>query len=512
MKVSKVTADTLINHRDVLYTRGVVCIPLINYLHIAAPEDARALYAGVWWLIKRNMNRQFVSLGCSLTNGTDALRYSEEETKVAKLTQMNTTKGPKIRMSGNNDRPVDTLPKFHETRADVYHAYQVVRANKVPAENIITLAYDDIAKNPKNPFKGKVFHDYEHEDVYKGVVIDYRGKDVTAKNFLKVLRGDKTLEANRKKVLKSGPDDYVFIFYSGHGLDGLLTFPVGDVSLVNLGLCHGVERYPRLHVFEKKYKKLVMYVEACYAGSMFRDVLPSNMGVYVTTSSNPVEQSWSVFCLDKFIDVCLADEYSYAWITDSQYKDLKKRTLDQQYEEVDRRTEIVTNLVNVILNFVMNLNEQTRTIILAIRWTSVLYTDVRETVLEMMFIAQSDPSTRTPTRKSDMVRLNVQDIFYNLSMISHNFSSRFNQLGHIVKETFRDIVMDVTSHYKATLSGLSKRDELMCFEAVFDQFQTHCFTIQQVPEVAHHTTHLMELCKAGYEAQALIQSVHDVCS
>ncbi|KAG5453647.1 Hemoglobinase [Clonorchis sinensis] len=198
--------------------------------------------------------------------------------------------------------------KNYRHQADVYHAYQVVRANKVPAENIITLAYDDIAKNPKNPFKGKVFHDYEHEDVYKGVVIDYRGKDVTAKNFLKVLRGDKTLEANRKKVLKSGPDDYVFIFYSGHGLDGLLTFPVGD------------------------YKKLVMYVEACYAGSMFRDVLPSNMGVYVTTSSNPVEQSWSVFCLDKFIDVCLADEYSYAWITDSQYVSFSRTVAAKPHE------------------------------------------------------------------------------------------------------------------------------------------------------------------------------------
>ncbi|KER18931.1 hypothetical protein T265_12094 [Opisthorchis viverrini] len=61
-------------------------------------------------------------------------------------------------------------------QADVYHAYQVVRKHKVPAKNIITFAFDDITNNPKNPFKGKVFHDYEHEDVYKGVVIDYRGK------------------------------------------------------------------------------------------------------------------------------------------------------------------------------------------------------------------------------------------------------------------------------------------------------------------------------------------------
>ncbi|KER21601.1 hypothetical protein T265_10116 [Opisthorchis viverrini] len=138
-------------------------------------------------------------------------------------------------------------------QADVYHAYRVVRANKVPAENVITFAYDDIANNPKNPFKGKVFHEYEHEDVYNGVVIDYRGKDVTRDNFVKVLKADKQLEANNKKVLKSpynsftdsridtqdrgycpslpgrfcsfrGPNDNVFIFFSGHGATSVIAF------------------------------------------------------------------------------------------------------------------------------------------------------------------------------------------------------------------------------------------------------------------------------------------------
>ncbi|KER19486.1 hypothetical protein T265_11756 [Opisthorchis viverrini] len=127
-------------------------------------------------------------------------------------------------------------------------------------------------------------------------------------------------------------------------------------------------------------------------------------------------------------------------------------------------------------------------------------------------------------------------------------------LGHIVKDTFRDFVEHVKTNHKPTLKGLSKRDELMCFKTVFDQFRTHCFTIQQpnavgrkpscqahlisktrrliqaateeehetawrklhralqVPEVAQHTTHLMELCKAGYEAETLIDSVRNICS
>ncbi len=43
-------------------------------------------------------------------------------------------------------------------QADVYHAYQILKKNGFPQDRIITFAYDDIANNIKNPFKGKVFN------------------------------------------------------------------------------------------------------------------------------------------------------------------------------------------------------------------------------------------------------------------------------------------------------------------------------------------------------------------
>ncbi|KER20034.1 hypothetical protein T265_11326 [Opisthorchis viverrini] len=218
-------------------------------------------------------------------------------------------------------------------QANVFHAYHVMRANKIPAENIITFAYDDIANNPKNPYKGQVFNDYEHEDVYKGVVIDYRGQDVNPDIFAKVLKGDKKLEKEGKKILKSGPDDNVFIYYTGHGASQAISFPSGYLHAVELNDILG-SMY-----LNKRYNKLVLYVDSCSAGSLFRDLLPSDVGIFVTTSANEDEQSWSSFCNDKRIGVCLATEYSYGWITDSEYKDLKKRTLDQQYEEVKKRTK-----------------------------------------------------------------------------------------------------------------------------------------------------------------------------
>ncbi|VDP73577.1 unnamed protein product [Echinostoma caproni] len=88
-------------------------------------------------------------------------------------------------------------------QSDVAHAYQLVRKNGIPPQNIITMMYDDIARHPNNPFRGKLFQDYTHQDVYAGINIDYRGAEVTVSNFLRILKGDAALKAAGKKVLES---------------------------------------------------------------------------------------------------------------------------------------------------------------------------------------------------------------------------------------------------------------------------------------------------------------------
>jgi len=69
-------------------------------------------------------------------------------------------------------------------QADVCHAYQVVKANGIPAENIVVMAYDDIANNSRNPFPGQLFNKptasgVAGTDVYAGCKIDYSGSKVT---------------------------------------------------------------------------------------------------------------------------------------------------------------------------------------------------------------------------------------------------------------------------------------------------------------------------------------------
>ncbi|KER26994.1 hypothetical protein T265_05899 [Opisthorchis viverrini] len=354
-------------------------------------------------------------------------------------------------------------------QANVYHAYRVLRANKIPAKNIITFAYDDIANNPKNPFKGRVFNDYELEDIYKGVVIDYRGKLHVAE------------------------------------LKNILT-----------------EMYSNKH-----YNKLVIYLDACSSGSLFRDLLPPNVGIYAVNSAKENEESWSMFCHNKQIGVCLATEFSYAWITDSEFNDLKKRTLDQQYEEVKKRTKDshVTrygemtigslpvgkfqghyDLFSAIFDTLNSILEQS------------VPTPLRFIIVQVCpFYLEKWPNVvdRRPSSRVHLFSMS-RSLMEATTEEEHETAwrklHRALQLRHIIKETINDIMMDVKTHHKLTVKHLSKRDELMCLKEVFDQFRAHCFTIHQVPEVAQYTTHLMELCKAGYETKTLIESVHIVCS
>ncbi|RWW59261.1 hypothetical protein BHE74_00033820 [Ensete ventricosum] len=108
-------------------------------------------------------------------------------------------------------------------QADVCHAYQVLKKGGLQDENIIVFMYDDIANNEDNPRPGVIINDPQGEDVYAGVPKDYVGDDVNVNNFFAVLLGNKTaLSGGSGKVVNSGPNDHIFIFYSDHGGPGVL--------------------------------------------------------------------------------------------------------------------------------------------------------------------------------------------------------------------------------------------------------------------------------------------------
>ncbi|CAN6441541.1 unnamed protein product [Victoria cruziana] len=108
-------------------------------------------------------------------------------------------------------------------QADVCHAYQTMIKGGLKEENIVVFMYDDIAYNEENPRPGTIINHPQGEDVYAGVPKDYVGNDVTVENLFAVLLGNKTAVAGGSgKVVDSGPNDHIFVFYSDHGGAGVL--------------------------------------------------------------------------------------------------------------------------------------------------------------------------------------------------------------------------------------------------------------------------------------------------
>jgi len=228
-------------------------------------------------------------------------------------------------------------------QADACHAYQIAKQKGVPESNIILLAYDDIAHNYRNPYPGKIFNKptaagVPGKDVYDGCKISYKGKDVTAENFLKVLSGDTSAPG---PVLKSTDQDHVFVYYADHGGSGILGVPYGAQG----GYIHASDINKAIETLHSKggYKEFLFYLEACESGSIFHNLLKAPNAKAVT-AANPYESSWGWYCpysssggdmVDgKAIGSCLGDEFSVRWMEDANASILDTETVGDQVHKV----------------------------------------------------------------------------------------------------------------------------------------------------------------------------------
>ncbi|MBA0637882.1 hypothetical protein Godav_021958 [Gossypium davidsonii] len=227
-------------------------------------------------------------------------------------------------------------------QADICHAYQILKNGGLEDENIIVFMYDDIAFDVENSRPGVIINKPDGDNVYKGVPKDYTGEDVNVDNLLAAILGNKTgVRGGSGKVVESGPNDHIFIYYADHGGAGILGMPSG-VDLTAKDLMNTLKKKHAA----KSYESMVIYVEACESGSIFEGLLPKNMNIYAITAANANESSWGTYCPGEFpsppsdLDTCLGDLFSISWMEDSDIHDLRKETLDQQYQLVRRRTAV----------------------------------------------------------------------------------------------------------------------------------------------------------------------------
>ena len=225
-------------------------------------------------------------------------------------------------------------------QADGCRAYHTLISKGFQSENIIHLSYDDIANNPNNPFPGKIFAEPspngEGKDVYENCKIDYRGDSVNPANFLAVISGQQ--EKVQGPVLKSTSEDHVFIFFDDHGARNLVAFPNGTL--------HKEELHETFRLMQSKqmYSKLVIYVEACFSGSMFLDNLEEELNIYAVTAANERESSYATYCYPydmvngKHLNTCLSNLFSMNWM-DNLHKTDNFETLQEQFDYLLTKTD-----------------------------------------------------------------------------------------------------------------------------------------------------------------------------
>ena len=223
-------------------------------------------------------------------------------------------------------------------QADSHHAVKIMLENGIPRDQIIHLAYDDIADSRYNPFPGQLFNKPTDAgtpgvNVYDQSEIDYTGSEVNKSNFLKVLLGDDTASG---PVLKSNENSRVFVYFVDHGGAGLICTPQGSQDWI-----YADELDSTLQQMSDNgmFKELVFYLEACESGSMFPN-LTDKENIYAMTASNASLSSWGAYCGSEAtidgtnIGSCLGDLFSINWMEDTEANNVNTETLQTQHDTV----------------------------------------------------------------------------------------------------------------------------------------------------------------------------------
>jgi legumain len=393
-------------------------------------------------------------------------------------------------------------------QADVCHAYQILHKNGIPDSNIVVMMYDDIAKNTQNPTKGIIINHPNGQDVYKGVPKDYIGKTVTPKNFMDVLLGKKDAMQGigSGKVIESGPDDNVFVFFTDHGAVGLVAFPTSVLYAKDLN-----KTITQMHT-EKKYKQMVIYIESCESGSMLEGLLPNDINIYATTASNAVESSYACY-YDAKRETYLGDLYSVNWMEDSDAEDVTKETLFKQFQVAKKNTNLshVMQYGDLKLGASHNVGEfqgeaqKNKPQILSpivnrmnkiLKSDTAATVDVRESILSRRLAAAAINSDERATVERELAQTVRQR-----SLISATIDSIARKAFEVNRSDFFELV---TTERMA----LTQHD---CYIAATQHIHEKCFDIQN-EFVLNKLWIVANLCEVGLRDFTINNAVNEVCA
>uniref|UniRef100_A0A803NEH6 Legumain prodomain domain-containing protein n=1 Tax=Chenopodium quinoa TaxID=63459 RepID=A0A803NEH6_CHEQI len=351
-------------------------------------------------------------------------------------------------------------------------------------ENIIVFMYDDIAFNVDNPNQGVIINRPVGRNVYTNVPKDYTGKNLTTKNFFAAILGyKKAIKGGSGKVLDSGPNDHIFIFYSDHGSAGMLGMPQNEPAIYAKDF---IEVLKKKHA-SNTYKSMVIYLEACESGSIFDGLLPNNLSIYATTASNPDESSYATYCdgdpgvPSEYNNTCLGDLYSISWMEDR----LKNRTSEMSHVSEYGDVHLSSNYLSLYIALESRKPNQTYS-------------------MTNQFRANYSIVRRAPEGSKQKIEAQkrLDDVISQRKHVDQTVQA-------IAKQLFGES-RGPSYLTKNRPAGTPLVDDWDCFKAMVSTYEEHCGSLQSYGK--KYARAFANFCNAGIHIDRMAQVSAQVCA
>jgi len=384
-----------------------------------------------------------------------------------------------------------------------------LKQNGVKDDHIIVMIYDDIAESPDNPTPGVIINEPNGTNVYEGIQKDYTGDDLTPKNFYNILSGkEKKMKGiGTGKVIKSKAKDKIFVYYSDHGGPGILGMVDDEIHAEDLS-----KTLSKMSS-NNKFGKLVFFVEACYAGSMFDSTIEEDENIFVMTASDPNESSYACYYDDKR-DTYLADEFSSAWmhIVQSEFSsDASSMSLHRLYERT--RTNTTESHVEEYGDLDIG-SSKVRDFIGTGKGNTQ---NIKEPKMFSTMDKDSVPSLEVPlqmlVRKMKMTNDEDERIMFQ-SEIQHALKMR-----EMVDDVINKILLEANNDDDENMRNILESDLVInkhnmgCNKEVIETFSKHCFKVSKNLYVRSAIRNLVKVCNADWmDLDRVMIAITDVCS
>ncbi|GFT84881.1 legumain [Nephila pilipes] len=246
--------------------------------------------------------------------------------------------------------------------------------------------------------------------------------------------------------------------------------------------------------------QMVIYIEACYAGSMFENILPTYIEVYATVSAGSGGTSQACY-YDTFRKTYLGDFYSVSWMEDSDKKTLTNETLHQQFNVVKKETRSsnVQEFGDMSVSQLPVSEFQGRKESEPLVVPNVPMDLVRSDDVPMEILKRRLQMVHTPEEHIE-ISWKINKMHRNREFLSGKVKEMVAKL--ITDQKFQKVILE----YRFILKNFE------CYDKVQNHFNRECFSLPKNEYALRFMVVLVNMCETRIPSYLIIRAMNDVCT